>query len=72
MAYQAQESFHAVLDDGTERFVTKGEVVPDGHELVRRDARGDNPHLFRRLDLDDRLPEPKKAEAKAASGGSKR
>lgn len=50
MAQQAQQTFHAVLKDGTPVFVTKGEVLPDGHELVRRDQAGGN-ILFRHLDL---------------------
>jgi hypothetical protein len=51
MAQQAQDTFVAVLDDGTERLVTKGDVLPDSHELVKRDAKGSGA-LFRPLDID--------------------
>lgn len=67
---QAQDTFVAVLKDGTERFVQKGEVFPDSHELVKRDQDGAG-QLFRPLDLGDeeKAPaksEPAKAEPKAA------
>lgn len=61
MAMQAQDTFVAVLDDGSERFVAKGEVLADGHELVKRDQRGSG-MLFRPLDLGD---EDEKAPAKS-------
>lgn len=65
MAMQAQDTFIAVLDDGTEQLVAKGQVLPDGHELVKRDAKGSG-LLFRRLDLgDDDKPEGKPAEKPA-------
>ena len=39
MAYQAIQSFSAEFPDGRPtQSVSKGEVFPDGHELVRRDA----------------------------------
>jgi hypothetical protein len=64
--YQAQESFHAVLDDGSERFVTKGEILPDRHELVRRDQDGTKT-LFRMIDMGEgRLPEPEPPAKKDA------
>ena len=59
---QAQDTFIAVLGDGTERFVAKGEVFPDGHELVKRDQAGTGT-LFRPLDLG----EDEKAPAKSRS-----
>lgn len=70
MAQQAQDTFIAVLDDGTERLVTKGEVFADGHELVKRDLKGSG-MLFRKLDLgeEEAAPAPAKvtAKTKAAS-----
>jgi len=48
VAQQAQDTFVAVLKDGTERLVKYGEVLADSHELVRS-----APNLFRTLDLDD-------------------
>lgn len=68
MPMQAQDTFVTVLNDGTERFVAKGEVLSDSHELVKRDQKGAGV-LFRKLDLGDEAPaksEPAKAEAKAA------
>jgi hypothetical protein len=68
VAQQAQDTFVAVLKDGTERFVAKGDVLPDGHELVKRDQAGAGV-LFKKLDLgEDEAPpksEPAKPEAKA-------
>jgi hypothetical protein len=67
MVMQAQDTFVAVLGDGTERFVAKGEVLPDGHELVKRDQAGSGT-LFRKLDLgEEEQPKPKpRAQARAA------
>lgn len=69
MAQQAQDTFVAELKDGTIRRVTKGEVLPDRHELVKRDQDGAGT-LFRRLDLGEDEPPaksgPAKAETKAA------
>lgn len=71
MAMQAQDTFIAVMDDGTEQLVTKGQVLPDGHELVKRDVKGSG-LLFRALDLgDDDKAAPKgaaKAPAKESGG----
>lgn len=62
---QAQDTFIAVLGDGTERFVAKGEVFPDGHELVKRDQAGTG-QLFRDLDLgEEEAPKPKPRAPKA-------
>jgi hypothetical protein len=53
--YQAQDTFVAVLGDGTEKLVVKGEPYAQSHELVKRDQealkadRGRLP-LFRLLD----------------------
>lgn len=65
MARQAQDTFVAVLDDGTERLVTKGEVLPDNHELVRRDAKGTG-GLFKPLDLDDDQQKPATSRGRGA------
>lgn len=71
--YQAQDTFVAGLEDGTERQVTKGDPLPENHELVKRDlaaAKG-NPSripLFRLLDPGESEPLPKRAgRAKADS-----
>ena len=64
MAHQAQDTFVAVLDDGTERLVTRGEVLADSHELVKRDAKG-GAGLFRPLDIDGDEPPPVKPVSKA-------
>lgn len=61
MAYQAIQSFSAEFGDGRPaQSVTKGEVFPDGHELVRRDSDssgGRQPwQLFTKLDLGDEEP----------------
>jgi len=62
VAQQAQDTFVAVLDDGTERFVSKGEPFSDSHELVRRDVAATKATpgrlpLFRPLDLgEDEAP----------------
>jgi hypothetical protein len=61
---QAQDTFIAVLGDGTERFVAKGEVFPDGHELVKRDQAGTGT-LFRPLDLGEDEKAPAKSQPKA-------
>lgn len=61
MAQQAQDTFVAELKDGVMRFVQKGEVFPDSHELVKRDQAGAGV-LFRPLDLG----EGEKAPAKSA------
>ena len=41
MAKQATDTFIAVLADGTERRVVRGEVLPDGHPVVKH-----APNLF--------------------------
>lgn len=69
MAHQAQDTHVAVLADGSERLVTRGDVLADSHELVQRDlaASKDNPArtpLFRPLDIDGDEP-PAKGQAKA-------
>lgn len=64
MAQQAQDTFVAVLDDGTERLVTKGEVLPDSHELVKRDAQAHS-GLFRPLNIDGEEPPRTRAVSRA-------
>jgi hypothetical protein len=70
MAQQAQDTFVAVLDDGTERLVTKGEVLPDSHELVKRDANGGGA-LFRTLDIDGADSTPAPAPARRVTSKAK-
>ena len=81
--YQAQDTFVAGLEDGTERLVTKGEPLPESHELVKKDlaALRDNAGripLFRLLADDEpgpvaspraqtKAPEPKAAVKAAAA-----
>jgi hypothetical protein len=68
MAQQAQDTFVAVLADGTERLVTKGEMLPDSHELVKRDAKGSG-GLFKPLNIDgDEAAETKSTSKPKASG----
>lgn len=73
MAQQAQDTYVAVLADGSERLVTRGDVLADSHELVQRDlaASKDNPGrvpLFLPLNIDGDEPKAKPAaKAKAAS-----
>jgi hypothetical protein len=53
MAYQAQETFTA-SPDGIPVMVTRGQVFPDNHPLVKLDdGRG---LLFKPLDLDQEPP----------------
>jgi len=64
---QATDTFVATMKDGSDQLVTKGQILPFGHELVRRDREGSG-GLFRPLDLgggDDEAPA--KSEAKAAA-----
>jgi hypothetical protein len=64
MAKMAQDTFVAQLADGGDMLVVKGQVLADGHELVKRDAKGSGT-LFRALDLGDDDPPPvKKADPK--------
>ena len=60
---QAQDTFVTDLADGTVMRVTKGDYLPESHELVKRDQDGSGT-LFRRAYIDD---DPKaKPSAKAA------
>jgi hypothetical protein len=64
---QATDTFVATLRDGSDHLVTKGQILPWGHELVKRDRDGSGT-LFRPLDLggeDEAGPEePKSAPPK--------
>ena len=70
MAQQAQDTFVITLPDGADHFVAKGQVLPDGHAVVKA-----APGLFARFDADgtgDAVPAksgPAKAEAKPAVTG---
>lgn len=71
MAYQAIQSFSAEFGDGRPaQQVNKGEIFPDGHELVRRDADtsdGRQPwQLFKVLDLGEEEAPPNPAKAPSA------
>ena len=72
MAYQAVQSFSAEFPDGRPALaVNKGEIFPDGHELVRRDldeSGGRQPgQLFKKLDLgEEEVPPAPKAPLRAA------
>jgi hypothetical protein len=63
---QATDTFVATMNDGSDQLVTKGQVLPFGHELVRRDREGSG-SLFRPLDLggEDEAEEPKSEPAEA-------
>lgn len=67
---QAMDTFVATMQDGSDQLVTKGQVLPFGHELVKRDREGAG-LLFRPLDLGgEDEPAPAKsepAEPKAAA-----
>jgi hypothetical protein len=49
MAKQATDTFVVVLSDGTERVVTKGQVLQNNHEVVRH-----APTLFTEFDTGDK------------------
>jgi hypothetical protein len=61
---KAADTFVAMLDDGTQAFVTKGDTLPDSHELVKRDQQGSGA-LFRPLDAGEEEAPPKSGPAKA-------
>ena len=73
--YQAQDTFVAGLEDGTERLVVKGEPYPETHELVKRDqdaVKKDSGRLplFRLLDPGEPEPVTKARASKAAKAGT--
>ncbi len=51
--HQAQHNFVAQLADGSSLAVHKGQYLPDGHELVKRDQNPDQGSgvLFKHVDL---------------------
>ena len=62
---QAQDTFVAEMDDGSQVRVTKGEFLPESHPLVKRDQDGSGT-LFKQVYLaEDERPAPKSAPAKA-------
>jgi len=61
VAMQAQDTFVAELKNGTMLRVSKGEVLSDSHELVKRDQAGSG-LLFKPLDLGDEDTAPAKAK----------
>jgi len=70
--YQAQDTFVAGLQDGTEKLVVKGEPYPETHELVKRDLDAlaenkDRVPLFRLLDSGEPEPVTKSRGARAAA-----
>jgi hypothetical protein len=70
MAQQAQDTFVATLDDGSDRLVTKGDLLPDSHELVKRDANGGGT-LFRPVNIDgedEKKPQSRTARRAASNG----
>ena len=78
MAQQAQDTFIAALEDGTERLVVKGEPFADNHELVRRDQAASKKDpgrvpLFRPLDLGEEekaAPAPRPSRGGAKGGAA--
>jgi hypothetical protein len=61
MAQQAQDTFVITLPDGTMRRITKGEVLSDRDDVVKRDQAGAGV-LFKPLDLGDDEKPPAKSE----------
>jgi hypothetical protein len=63
---QATDTFVATMENGSDHLITKGQVLPFGHPLVKRDRDGSGT-LFRPLDLggEDEPEEPKSEPAKA-------
>lgn len=68
--HRAQDTFIADLEDGSSVRVAKGDVLPESHELVRRDADGAGV-LFRPLDEvqdGDSKPPRGRGRSRAAAG----
>ena len=68
---QATDTFVATMPDGSDHLITKGQVLPSGHPLVKRDRDGSGT-LFRPMDLggeDDEEPGSGPAEAPAPAPG---
>jgi hypothetical protein len=73
--YQAQDTFVAGLEDGTEKLVAKGEAHPENHELVKRDLAASKKDesripLFRAMD-DGEPPAAPKSRAPSRSKDDK-
>lgn len=64
--HRAQDTFVADLKDGTSIRVVKGDVLPEGHELVKRDQAGAG-QLFRPLDETPEDPAPKSPAARVTA-----
>jgi hypothetical protein len=64
VAQQAQDTFVITLGDGADHFVAKGQVLPDGHAVVKA-----APKLFAKFDADgaDEKPPAKSEPAKPAA-----
>lgn len=73
--YQAQDTFVAGLENGTDQLVTKGTTYPETHELVQRDlAAGteDRIALFAPLDSGgDEAPPAKPPRRSRSSSAAK-
>ena len=66
--FVAQDTFNADLEGGGIMTVTKGEVLPDTHELVKRDAAGTGT-LFKLMAGQEDEPAAKKTTRAAKSAG---
>ena len=67
MAQMAQDTFTAVLKDGSVLRVQRGEVYADNHEVVKLDAgRG---VLFQPLDMGDGDAKPAPRASRSVKGG---
>jgi hypothetical protein len=64
--HRAQDTFVGDLKDGTSVRVVKGEVLPEGHELVKRDQAGSGT-LFKPLDDGGEEPAAKPLASRAAA-----
>jgi hypothetical protein len=66
--HQSRDTFMAMLDDGSFMSVAKGDYLPDGHELVKRDQDPDKGSggLFKHADFgEDERPPAKSLAPKA-------
>ena len=62
MAKQATDTFVTTLPDGTERAVTKGQVLVDNHEIVKH-----VPSLFIDFDTPQEDKKPARGSRRASS-----
>jgi hypothetical protein len=67
--YAATDTFVAVLDDGSDKLVTKGEPFQEGHELVKRnlDPKKGDGSLFRLMDTGEDAPKSDAKDSPKAS-----